>query len=360
MTQQRLLSLDILRGLTIFLMIIVNTPGSWSHVYAPLLHAEWDGLTPTDFVFPSFLFIVGASIVFALGKKVNQKGVVTKILWRALKIYLVGLFLWLWPEFDFSNIRYVGVLPRIAIVYLICALIFVFTKRSNQWRLALWILGIYTLVMVFLPVPGVGIPDLSVPMKNWAHYLDGKILPGYLWQKTWDPEGLLSTAGAVGSTLLGMTAASIYQSYEEVSEKLFAMMRRGFVLLAIGYLLSYLFPINKALWSSSFTMVTAGACMQAWAICIYFFDVKKTGFPTRLMESFGKNPIVAYALSSILVSVFYSDRFIPIALNDETVNFLIGIGLAPKLSSLIYALIYVGIISIPTLILFKRKIFIRL
>ena len=184
MTQQRLLSLDILRGLTIFLMIIVNTPGSWSHVYTPLLHAEWDGLTPTDFVFPSFLFIVGASIVFALGKKVDQKGVVTKILWRALKIYLVGLFLWLWPKFDFSSIRYVGVLPRIAIVYLICALIFVFTKRSNQWRLALWILGIYTLVMVFLPVPGVGIPDLSVPMKNWAHYLDGKLLPGYLWQKT--------------------------------------------------------------------------------------------------------------------------------------------------------------------------------
>lgn len=239
-------------------------------------------------------------------------------------------------------------------------MIFVFTKRSNQWRLALWVLGIYTLVMVFLPVPGVGIPDLSVPMKNWAHYLDGKILPGYLWQKTWDPEGLLSTAGAVGSTLLGMTAASIYQSYEEVSEKLFALMRRGFVLLAIGYLLSFLFPINKALWSSSFTLVTAGACMQAWALCIYFFDVKKSPFPTRLMESFGKNPIVAYALSSILVSVFYSDRFIPIAPNDETVNFLIGIGLAPKLSSLIYALIYVGIISIPTLILFKRKIFIRL
>jgi len=215
-------------------------------------------------------------------------------------------------------------------------------------------------VMVFLPVPGVGIPDLSVPMKNWAHYLDEKMLPGYLWQKTWDPEGLLSTAGAVGSTLLGMTAASIYQSYEEVSEKLFAMMRRGFVLLAMGYLLSYLFPINKALWSSSFTLVTAGACMQAWALCIYVFDVKKSALPTLLMESFGKNPIVAYALSSILVSVFYSDQFIPVALNTETVDFLIGIGLAPKLSSLIYALIYVGIISIPTLILFKRKIFIRL
>ena len=360
MAQQRLLSLDILRGLTIILMIIVNTPGSWSHVYAPLLHAEWDGLTPTDFVFPCFLFIVGASIVFALGKKTDQRGVVTKILWRALKIYLVGIFLWLWPNFDFSNIRFVGVLPRIALVYLICALIFVFTKRANQWRLALCLLGIYTVVMVFVPVPGVGVPDLSVPMKNWAHYLDSKLLPGYLWQKTWDPEGLLSTAGAVGSTLLGMTAAAIYQSYEETSDKLFAMMRRGFILLALGYLLSYVFPINKALWSSSFTLVTAGACMQAWALCIYVFDVKKSALPTLLMESFGKNPIIAYALSSILVSVFYSDQFIPVALNTETVDFLIGIGLAPKLSSLIYALIYVGIISIPTLILFKRKIFIRL
>ncbi len=360
MAQQRLLSLDILRGLTIFLMIIVNTPGSWSHVYAPLLHAEWDGLTPTDFVFPSFLFIVGASIVFALGKKVDQNGIVTKILWRALKIYLVGLFLWLWPNFDFSNIRFVGVLPRIAIVYLICALILVFTKRSNQWRLALWILGIYTVVMVFLPVPGVGIPDLSVPMKNWAHYLDGKILPGYLWQKTWDPEGLLSTTGAVGTTLLGMTAASIYQSYEEVSDQLFAMMRRGFVLLAIGYMLSYLFPINKALWSSSYTLITAGACMQAWAFCIYFFDVKKSDYPTRLLESFGKNPIVAYALSSLLVTVFYSDRFISISLNEVVVNFLIDMGIHPKLASLSYALFYVGVIAAPIMQLFKKQIYIKL
>jgi predicted acyltransferase len=360
MAKQRLLSLDILRGLTIFLMIIVNTPGSWSYVYAPLLHAEWDGLTPTDFVFPSFLFIVGASIVFALGNKVDQSGVVTRILWRSLKIYLVGLGLWLWPEFDFSNIRYVGVLPRIAIVYLICALIFVYTKRASQWRLALWILTIYTIVMVFIPVPGLDAIDLSVPMKNWAHYIDSKLLPGYLWQETWDPEGLLSTAGAVGTTLLGMTAASIYQSYDETADKLFAMMRKGFVLLAIGYLLSYLFPINKALWSSSFTLVTAGACMQAWAVCIYLFDVNKSTFPTLLMESFGKNPIIAYVLSGILTSIFYSDFILPIELNTETVKFLIDLGLAPKLSSLIYALIYVGVISIPIIMLFKRKIFIRL
>jgi predicted acyltransferase len=120
MPQQRLLSLDILRGLTIILMIIVNTPGSWSHVYAPLLHAEWDGLTPTDFVFPCFLFIVGASIVFALGKKTDQRGVVTKILWRALKIYLVGIFLWLWPNFDFSNIRLLGYSPNRASLPYLC------------------------------------------------------------------------------------------------------------------------------------------------------------------------------------------------------------------------------------------------
>jgi predicted acyltransferase len=125
---QRLLSLDILRGLTIILMIVVNDPGSWSEVYAPFLHAEWNGLTPTDYVFPTFLFIVGVSIVLSLGKQVDsgktRSQIAKKVIWRAFKIYAVGIFLWLWPSFNLEGIRWVGVLPRIAMVFLACGLIF--------------------------------------------------------------------------------------------------------------------------------------------------------------------------------------------------------------------------------------------
>ena len=130
MNNQRIIAVDILRGLTIIFMIIVNDPGSWSHVYSPLLHADWNGLTPTDYIFPTFLFIMGTSIVLSLGRKAQslpKKELIKKIIWRSIKIYIVGLILWLWPEFDFERIRWVGVLPRIAFVYFFTALLFVYT-----------------------------------------------------------------------------------------------------------------------------------------------------------------------------------------------------------------------------------------
>ena len=137
MESKRLLSLDILRGLTIILMIIVNDPGSWNHVYAPLLHADWNGITPTDYIFPNFLFIVGVSIVLSMNKQQelgkSRAELIKKVLWRAIKIYAVGIFLWLWPSFNFEGIRWVGVLPRISLVYLACALFFLYSSRKTQW-----------------------------------------------------------------------------------------------------------------------------------------------------------------------------------------------------------------------------------
>ena len=130
---KRLLALDILRGLTIIFMIIVNTPGSWSHVYAPLLHADWNGITPTDYIFPTFLFIVGVSIVLSFTKQIemgkSRSDMTKRIFIRALKIYAVGIFLWLWPSFNFDSIRWVGVLHRIAFVFLICAILFLYTSK---------------------------------------------------------------------------------------------------------------------------------------------------------------------------------------------------------------------------------------
>ena len=359
----RIRSVDMLRGLTIMLMIVVNTPGSWSHVYAPLLHADWNGITPTDFVFPSFLFIVGVSIVLAMHSRIEQQPVsqtFKKIAFRSAKIYAVGIFLWIWPDFDLTHVRYVGVLPRIAIVYFICATIYLFSQRSNQLKLALVILAAYTVIMVFIPVPGIGMPDLSKPMANWANYIDSHLLPGVLWQKTWDPEGILSTLGAVCSTLLGMTAAHYFLREEEQSKKLLRMMVLGAVFIAGGYTLSYLFPINKPLWSSSYTLIAAGASMQGWIICSLFFDQQESKNSYRFVEAFGKNPIVSYALSSLLVTLFYSDFILGIALNTLFMEQLIGLQVAPKLASLLYALLYVGVIGIPTWWLFKNKIYIKL
>ena len=153
-TNKRLLSIDILRGFTIIFMIIVNDPGSWSHVYSPLLHAKWNGITPTDYIFPTFLFIVGLSIVLSLSEKVenkiSKKTILKKIFWRSLKIYLVGLFLWLWPNFDFENIRWAGVLQRISLVYLFASLVFIYFNFRSQIIL-LFIIIILSLIHISEP-----------------------------------------------------------------------------------------------------------------------------------------------------------------------------------------------------------------
>ena len=363
-TSQRLRSLDVLRGLTIILMIIVNTPGSWSHVYAPLLHAEWNGITPTDYVFPAFLFIVGVSIVLSFSKQEelgkSKAEMTRKILVRSLKIYSVGLFLWLWPSFNFEGIRWVGVLPRIAFVFLGCALLFLFTSNRQRLYLAVVILVLYWIVMAYVPVPGIGVPDLSVPEKNWAHYIDKMLLPGRLWKHTWDPEGLLSTLPAIATGLLGMGAGSILIQKEVLTQKVNQLFFYGFILLLVGDVMQWFFPLNKNLWSSSFTLFMGGATALAFAAAIYMLDVKKSSFSFQFARVFGVNSIFAYSLSSLLTVVFYSSKWWGVAFNQEFMELWESVGLPLKLGSLLYALFYVVIIWLPTYYLFKRKIFIKL
>ena len=274
----RLLSLDVLRGLTIILMIIVNDPGSWDHVYSPLLHADWNGLTPTDYIFPTFIFIVGVSIVLSMTKQIEKgltrEQLVKKVLFRSLKIYLLGLFLWLWPSFDFGQIRWVGVLPRISLVFMICALLFLYTKRNTQLIISSVILLSYWLVMKYLPVPGIGMPDLSVPEKNWANYLDLNFLPGYLWRKTWDPEGILSSFPALVTGLIGMMAGFILVSKAQLKDKLLKLFIMAASLLILGDIFQYLMPINKNIWSSSFVLITGGISCLLLALFTYIIDIK--------------------------------------------------------------------------------------
>lgn len=360
--QNRLLSIDVLRGMTLIFMIIVNTPGSWDYVYAPLLHADWNGLTPTDYIFPNFLFIVGVSIVLSLNNKINELNriqVLKKIIWRAFKIYLVGVFLWVFPDFDFTNIRWVGVLQRISFVFLFCGLIYLFIDKKLFIYISFITLILYWFIMLYIPVPGIGTPDLSSPELNIAHYIDSKFLPGVMWQDTWDPEGILTTIPSIITGVFGLVAGSILVSNKDIKDKIIKLFSLGLVLVFVGDFFSWSFPVNKNLWSTSYTFLMAGMSFMLVAAFTYLIDV--SGYKKfKMSQVFGTNSIFTYVLSGTLTSIFYSDRFIGVELNSLFVDTLISIGISPKLTSLLYAIIFVLIIYIPASYLFKKKIFIKL
>jgi len=360
--QNRLLSIDVLRGMTLIFMIIVNTPGSWDYVYAPLLHADWNGLTPTDYIFPNFLFIVGVSIVLSLNNKINELNriqVLKKIIWRAFKIYLVGVFLWVFPDFDFTSIRWVGVLQRISFVFLFCGLIYLFIDKKLFIYISFITLIIYWFIMLYIPVPGIGTPDLSSPELNIAHYIDSKFLPGVMWQDTWDPEGILTTIPSIITGVFGLVAGSILVSNKDIKDKIIKLFSLGLILVFVGDFFSWSFPVNKNLWSTSYTFLMAGMSFMLVAAFTYLIDV--SGYKKfKMSQVFGTNSIFTYVLSGTLTSIFYSDRFIGVELNSLFVDTLISIGISSKLTSLLYAIIFVLIIYIPATYLFKKKIFIKL
>ena len=359
----RLISLDAFRGFTILFMIIVNTPGSWSHVYAPLLHAEWNGATPTDYVFPFFLFIVGVSIVLAYHKKIQEgasmEGAVKKILIRSLKIYLVGLFLWLFPDFNFGNIRLVGVLPRIAFVFLPCALLFLYTDWKFWIKLSIGILLGYWFIMVYIPIPGIGQPDLSEPLKNWANYLDSVALPGRKWQETWDPECILSTFPAIVTGIAGMLAGKLIIVEKDTFKRLAFLMLSGFSLFVLGSVVDWFFPINKHIWSSSYVLHTAGLAYMTLGLFMYVIDILGFQKWTAIGRIFGANAITAYVLSGMLTIIFYNNFGDFPGLNRVFVD---GFGpiISFKLASFLYALLYAAIIFVPVNLLYRKRVFIKL
>ena len=360
--QNRLLSIDVLRGMTLIFMIIVNTPGSWDYVYAPLLHADWNGLTPTDYIFPNFLFIVGVSIVLSLNNKINELNrnqVLKKIIWRAFKIYLVGVFLWVFPDFDLTSIRWVGVLQRISFVFLFCGLIYLFIDKKLFIYISFITLILYWFIMLYIPVPGIGAPDLTSPELNLAHYIDSKFLPGVMWQDTWDPEGILTTIPSIITGVFGLVAGSILVSNKDIKDKIIKLFSLGLLLVFVGDFFSWSFPVNKNLWSTSYTFLMAGMSFMLVASFTYLIDVN--GYKKfKMSQVFGTNSIFTYVLSGTLTSIFYSDRFIGVELNSVFVDTLIGLGIFPKLTSLLYAIIFVLIIYLPAKYLFKKKVFIKL
>lgn len=362
-TLHRLISLDALRGFTIAAMIVVNYPGSEDHVFFTLRHTVWNGLSFTDQVAPFFLFMVGASIVFAYSKRVaegaSKTGLYKKILWRSLKIYAVGMFLNLMPHFDFSTIRWTGTLQRIAVVFFICSIIYL----NTNWRQQAWLAGIllvaYWLLLTVVPTPGQGRVMLE-PGVNIVAWFDKLYLPGRMWRGTWDPESILTTITSVVSTLLGMLAGVLLMTDKPPLEKASWLMTAGVFAAIAGYFWGLTFPVNENLWTSSFVLVTAGFASLLLGACYFLVDIKGMRKWTWPGIVFGSNAITIYFLADVWALIFYEAKPGGVSLNDRFVNGLSGAGWSPELASLIYALLFVGFNFMPAWLLYRKKIFIRL
>lgn len=361
--KNRLVSLDALRGFTIALMILVNFPGSEDSVFFTLRHSEWNGLSLTDQVAPFFLFIVGVSIVFSFSKRLDDKLRVTilykKIIFRALKIYAVGMFLNLMPTFDLQTIRWTGTLQRIAIVYLVCAVLYLNTTWKQQAWIAALLLVAYWLVLTCIPTPGIGKVMLE-PGINIVAWIDNQWLPGRMWRGNWDPESILTTVTSVISGMAGMLAGRLMLSNYSANEKVNYLMTAGVFTALAGYIWGLTFPVNENLWTSSFVLVTSGFAALLFGACYFLIDVKGRTRGTFAGVVFGANAIAVYFLADVWALFFYLIKFGGVSLNERAVNALTGAGVDARLASLLYALFFVFMNFIPAWILYRKKIFIKL
>lgn len=363
MEKERLLSLDAFRGFTIMAMILVNFPGSWSHIYPPLLHATWNGLTPTDLIFPFFLFMVGISIAIAYSRRLAQgaskRELYGKILSRTVKIFIIGVILNFIQHFQLSEIRYAGVLQRIAIVFLLCSVIFLEVNQNWHLRIGIAILVFYWLAMVLIPTPGYSISMLE-PGTNLAAWVDNKFLPGKLWQETWDPEGILSTLPALVTCIIGMITGTLITGPLSQERKVIWMFTLGIALTLAGYVWSWVFPLNKNLWTSSFVLLTGGFAMMILATSIFRIDMLGNKRIARIGLIFGANAISVYILADLLSIIFYRLHIGNASLNVQFMKLADAGIFSHKFLSLSYAFLFAALIFIPAWWMYKRRIFIKL
>lgn len=374
----RLLSLDVFRGMTIAGMVLVNNPGSWSDIYPPLEHAKWHGLTPTDLVFPFFLFIVGISITFALGRKVESgeinRALYIKIIKRSLMIFGIGLFLNAFPFYNFvsgewldlATLRIMGVLQRIAICYLVVSLIFVHTNWKQQMIIGAVLLFVYWALMTLINVPGCEITTINDKTCNLEAYIDRLILTtNHVWSgaKTFDPEGLLSTIPAIVTALAGVLCGKWLQQKREDNEKVAAIFFFGVALVAIGWIWDFWFPINKSLWTSSYVVFTAGLALCFLGFCYWLIDIKAYKTWAKPFVIFGVNAIALYIGSWIMAVILDSIQVSgadgnSISLKEYIYNSLLLIA-SPVNASLIYAISFILVWLFLMWILYRKKIFIK-
>jgi predicted acyltransferase len=355
----RLVSLDAFRGATIALMVIVNTPGDGSHAYAPLNHADWHGWTITDVVFPSFLWIVGVAMTLSLAKRmaagVPRSQLFLQVLRRAAILYALGLFLYGFPEFHLHTWRVLGVLQRIAICYAIVAAIYLTTSLRAQIAWIVGLLASYWLIMMLVPVPGYGAGNLDVE-RNLAHYVDRVVLGSHNYEhtKTWDPEGIISTLPAIATALFGVMAGHILRARRELAERTTWLFLAGNVLIALGLICNTWLPINKKLWTSSFSLFMAGLDFVILAMCVWLIDGRGYRRAARPLVIIGMNSIAVYMASEMVEEILrqvgwraplYRAVFAPLA--------------SPYNASLLYAVVYMLLMYLIAYVMYRRGWFLR-
>lgn len=419
MVKERLISLDVFRGLTILLMTIVNNPGDWGNVYPPLLHADWHGCTPTDLVFPFFVFIMGVAVPLAMPDKFYDNTTFSKILIRSLRMLCLGIFFNFFGKIQlfgldgiplligrlaitiavgyalmgsfsskvknilafsilliylvlayggieaYHDVRLPGVLQRIAIVYFVVSLLYLKTTLKTQIITGAVLLLGYWGIMTLIPVPGIGEANLEKG-TNLASWFDSILLKGHMYSGTvtWDPEGILSTIPSIVNGIIGLLIGQFLQSDSSKIKKALKMGRIGAVLIILGLLWDLIFPINKSLWTSSYVLFTTGLATVFFTILYYLIDIAnyKKGFKPFLI--WGVNPMIVFFSSQIIPQALVMIRFQNPKNPEEQTNlldFLYRFWIAPFFSnpmtaSLAGALVYVCIWTFILWIFYRNKL----
>ena len=365
--QTRLVSVDVFRGMTIVAMILVNNPGSFRTTYWPLRHAEWHGWTPTDLVFPFFLFIVGVAIVLALKRRVDagtpKRPLVAKIVKRSVIIFGLGLFLNGYPfglfgSRGFAELietwRIPGVLQRIAICYLVVSLLVLFCRLRT--------LKVLTIVfLVLMPVPGLESPDIDDPGGHLSAWLDRAVFGDHVWSssKVYDPEGILSTIPALATTLFGVFAGLLLVAAQAPVEKVARIYVSGSLLVCGGFIWGWLFPINKPIWTSSYAVFTAGQAMCGLALCLWFFDIRNNPRTAKIFTIYGVNAIALYVGSGVLARTLAYVKIDGVPLKQLIYGSVFESWLPPYVASLSYAITWIAGWFLVLAWMYRRRIFIK-
>jgi predicted acyltransferase len=397
-TRERLLSLDVFRGMTIAGMLLVNDPGTWSAIYPPLEHATWNGWTPTDLIFPFFLFIAGITTHLSLearrARGDDEGALIRQVVRRGLLIFLVGLLVNGFPYFTWTSIdgianptfvervvdrlhhwRIMGVLQRIGLAYTFSALLTFRTTLKQQVAILATLLFGYWFAMTLLPVPPngfLGIDVLSTPPETLAAYFDRLLLDwvkygNHLWVNslTWDPEGPFSTIPAIGTAMLGVICGRWIKSPRPLSERLTGMFAVGSIAMMAGLMWNWSFPINKSLWTSSYVLFAAGMAAVALATCMWIIDEHRVTAWTKPFVIYGMNPLIAFAGSGVMARLIYSILKVesdgkPMALETWIYQTVYASWLEPRNASLLFAITFVLVWLGILWVLYRRRIFVKL
>lgn len=363
----RLRSLDAFRGATVAAMILVNNPGSWSYVYSPLEHAKWNGWTPTDLIFPFFLFIVGVSLVVAFTRRklagATPRELARKALMRGALIVLIGLLLSGFPRYELATIRLPGVLQRIGLVYTLTALIFLGFGPMARRRIAGGLLVGYWALLTFAPIPGGVAGDLTAA-GNLGAWLDRFLLGGHLWTPEFDPEGLLSTIPAVATCLIGTFAGERLLADRPPGDRTAGLLLLGAGLLVAGLAWNAWFPINKSLWTSSYVLFTGGIACQALAACHWSIDLRGRDRWAKPFYVFGTNALFAFVVSGMIARCLMLWKVAgpdgPVSMRDWLFQRVFEPLAGPWNGSLLFALANVALVFAVTSVLYRRHWFLRL